>query len=1074
MATLGSREGHPLCAGSLPAAIVVIAVLTAAGSALAAGPPAGVSTQEWPTIQAQIEAEHHKITESDRPGRLYRADNPAQRFTAHFGAEDVVIEPAGRGEPAWHLGLRLTAWGSADNLQPVSAAGAIADGDRVEYRRGPLTEWYVNTAMGLEQGFTVDAPPGDDIDELVLEMTIDGDLTPELSEHGRGISFHRPGSHATLAYSGLVAWDAVDERLDARIRLVDDGTKLRLAVAVSAAAWPITIDPIFSQVAKLLPTPNLDSSYASFGTSVAIDGDLLVAGLYDHERGYRSGAAHVFHRDQGGAGAWGHVAKITASDGAPRDEFGAAVAISGDTVVVGARNDGDNGENAGSVYVFQRDQGGSDAWGQVAKIAPADIDDFMAFGVAVAIHGDTIVVGAPGDDDNGQGSGAAYLFQRNQGGLDAWGQIAKMTAATGAAFDAFGSSVSISGDTAVVGAVPLVINADDIGFACVFQRDHGGPDTWGQVARLTAGDGFAGDHFGLTVAVGGDIAIVGAERARVNGYDRGAAYVYRRDQDGQDVWGQVIKITAADGVSGDRFGSAVAIGADTAIVGADRDGDNGLFSGSAYVYERDQGGVDAWGEVAKIVAADGGGGDHFGSSATVAGDTVLVGAPSQDAPFESSGSLYLFERDQGGPDNWGQTVKLPCPPVFAADEDYFGLVAISGDTVVAGASGDDENGFDSGAAYLFNRDQGAPNTWENVAKIAPADPGVEDHFGGSTAIADDTVIVGARSDDDNGSGSGSAYIFLRDQGGPDNWGQVAKLTPAQGAAQENFGHSVSISSDTAIVGTFGDDLGTNSGSAFIFRRGHGGPDNWGQVTKIVPTDGAEGDHFGISVSISGETAVVGACFDDDNGSNSGSAYVYQQDLGGVNGWGMAAKITPDDGQEGDRFGCAVSIDGDTVIVGAGEDDDNGDRSGSAYIFGRHHGGADAWGQVAKIVPTDGGLLHLFGESVAVSGDTAIVGAHNDIVNGSSTGWGSAYIFRRDHGGADVWGQVAKITPADGADNDHFGSSVAVDAHISVIGAIESDSLGLDSGAAYVFFISGAFFADGFETGDTSGWSATAP
>jgi hypothetical protein len=244
-------------------------------------------------------------------------------------------------------------------------------------------------------------------------------------------------------------------------------------------------------------------------------------------------------------------------------------------------------------------------------------------------------------------------------------------------------------------------------------------------------------------------------------------------------------------------------------------------------------------------------------------------------------------------------------------------------------------------------------------------------------------------DDDNHLSSGSAYIFSRDQGGADNWGQVKKLLPSDGAAGDYFGRSVSISGDAAIVGTMWDD---DNGSAYIFSRDQGGADNWGEVKKLLPGDGAGSDHFGGSVSISGDTAIVAANGDDDNGSGSGSAYIFSRDQGGADNWGQVKKLLPGDGAAGVWFGASVSISGDTAIVGARWDDDNGSSSGSAYIFSHDQGGADNWGEVKKLLASDGAAGDEFGYSVSISGDTAIVGAMWDDDNGNNSG--SAYVYRQ--------------------------------------------------------------------------------
>ncbi len=213
----------------------------------------------------------------------------------------------------------------------------------------------------------------------------------------------------------------------------------------------------------------------------------------------------------------------------------------------------------------------------------------------------------------------------------------------------------------------------------------------------------------------------------------------------------------------------------------------------------------------------------------------------------------------------------------AAEVDQFGhSVAIAGDTAIVGARfNDDAGGGDSGSAYIFDRNQGGTDNWGQVLKLTASDAAAGDFFGNSVAIAGDTAIVGAYQNDDAGSASGSAYIFARNQGGADNWGQVLKLTASDAAAGDQFGYSVAISGDTAIVGALlNDDAGGDSGSVYIFDRNQGGADNWGQVLKLIASDAAGNDFFGVSVAIAGDTAIVGALLNDDAGSQSGSVYIF--------------------------------------------------------------------------------------------------------------------------------------------------------------------------------------------------------
>ena len=277
-------------------------------------------------------------------------------------------------------------------------------------------------------------------------------------------------------------------------------------------------------------------------------------------------------------------------------------------------------------------------------------------------------------------------------------------------------------------------------------------------------------------------------------------------------------------------------------------------------------------------------------------------------------------------------------------------------------------------------------------KLTTDDAAVRDYFGYTVSVDGDTAVIGAHYDGDGGTLSGSAYVFSRNLGGADNWGQVAKLTASDAAASDFFGISVSVDGDTAVIGAYrNDDAGLNSGSAYVFSRNQGGADNWGQVVKLTASDAAAGDIFGYSVSVDGDTAVIGAVYaNDDGGLSSGSAYVFSRHQGGADNWGQVSKLTADDAARGDSFGNSVSVDGDTAVIGAVADRDAGRLSGSAYVFSRNQGGADNWGQVTKLTASDAAEEDRFGKSVSVDGDTAVIGAYLD-GNADSDG-GSAYIF----------------------------------------------------------------------------------
>jgi hypothetical protein len=234
-------------------------------------------------------------------------------------------------------------------------------------------------------------------------------------------------------------------------------------------------------------------------------------------------------------------------------------------------------------------------------------------------------------------------------------------------------------------------------------------------------------------------------------------------------------------------------------------------------------------------------------------------------------------------------------------------VAVSGDTLVAGAFGDDDFGADSGSAYFFRSDD--EGVWTETAHVTASDGAAGDLFGGAVAIAGGTAVVGACGDDDNGIDSGSAYVFRSIEG---TWMQVAKLTPADGAAEDRFGCAVAVSGDTIVIGARGDDdHGTDSGSAYVFRENSAG--DWEEIFKLTDADGADGDWFGRAVGISGETIIIGAPRDGYPPCGEcgpyGSAHIFHEE--GEASWSLSRRVSA---VWATAFGSRVAIDGDTAVV----------------------------------------------------------------------------------------------------------------------------------------------------------------
>ena len=928
----------------------------------------------------------------------------------------------------------------------------------------------------------------------------------------------------------------------------------------------------------------------NFGRSVSVDGDTMVVGANkDDDNALNSGSAYVYIRQ---SGAWSQVAKLTAFDGASEDGFGFSVSVDGDTVVVGAYLEDDNGAASGSAYVFTKLPTGWTTTSTAAKLTASDgaADDY--FGFSVAVEGETVVVGAYQDDDDGPNSGSAYVFTKPAGGWTTTSTAAKLTASDGATGDNFGISVAVNGDTVVVGAW---WDDGERGSAYVFTKPATGWTTTSTAAKLTAFERAADDYFGRSAAVDGDTVVVGAPRDDDKGEDSGSAYLFAKPAAGWATATETAKLTASDAAADDEFGFSVAVDGDTVVVGALYDDDNGEDSGSAYLFAKPGTGWATATETVKLAASDGASDDWFGRSVAVDGDTVVVGAHQEDDNGSNSGSAYVYEVSDwtavpnSGPGETNATsytvtgltngaeydVRIRAVNAFgkgaasdavtvtpintapsavddtaitaedtvvdinvaANDTDTDGdtlsvtsvatpsngtaMIAEGSTTTVTYTPNANFNGSDSFDYTLSDgtgTDIGAVTV--TVTAVSDAPVAVDDTAVTAEDTAVDINVTANDTDPDSGatlsvtsvttpsngtavitSGSTTTVTYTPNAGynGTDSFDytlsdgtgtgtdtgtatvtvgtprkptgltatsgntqaaltwddpsdsgitgydyllhrELAKLTPIDGAAGDNFGWSVAVDGDTAVVSTYRDN--NVKGAVYVLTRQSG---TWSVVAKLTASDGDAGDHFGYSVAMDGDTVLVGATANDGNSSGSGAAYLFVKPNGGWVTATQTAKLTAYDGATSDSFGHAVAMDGDTVVVGAYRDDDNGLGSGSAYVFTKPSDGwADAT-ETAKLTASDGAAGEYFGLPVAVSGDTVVVSARGDINDR-----GAVYVFTKPSDGWATTTGTVKLTAFDGADDDDFGISVAVDGVSVVVGAWYDDDNGFNSGSVYVF------------------------
>ncbi len=371
------------------------------------------------------------------------------------------------------------------------------------------------------------------------------------------------------------------------------------------------------------------------------------------------------------------------------------------------------------------------------------------------------------------------------------------------------------------------------------------------------------------------------------------------------------KLIAYDGGESDLYGPSVAIDGDVAVVGVWVDDEMGLNNGAAYVFRH----VDnVWIQEQKLLPPSQGHFGYMGRSVSVDSDVIAVGRPGEG----DQGSVMIFRHDGA---SWVFEAQLTSSD--GDQRDGFGCdVALDGDRLAIGCWWDDDLGFDSGAAYVFEYSEGG---WSQEHKLLAADGEAFDWFGQTVALSGDTIIVGSPYDADAGHKTGAAYVFTY---ADEVWSQEAKLVPTDATAGNEFGMDAALDGDVAIVGGWlDDDNGPNAGAAYVFRRGGG---EWTEEWKLTASDGAENDNFGYAVTLDGDYIVVGALLDDDNGTSSGSAYAYHFD--GV-AWNEELKLLASDGAQLDYFGCRVALSGSTAAIGAWSVTDQDITCNVGYLLG---------------------------------------------------------------------------------------------------------------------------------------------
>ena len=381
----------------------------------------------------------------------------------------------------------------------------------------------------------------------------------------------------------------------------------------------------------------------------------------------------------------------------------------------------------------------------------------------------------------------------------------------------------------------------------------------------------------------------------------------------------------------------------------------------------------------QIVAADGGASDIYGWWVLQDGNMAVVSAPSDDIEANvDQGSVYVLTREGT---SWSVQQKLTASDGGAGDAFGYSVALLNGELLLVGAFADDVGGnIDQGSVYFFTR---SGSTWSEQLHLIAPDGAAYECFGRAVAISGDTALIGAYGDFiDANQLQGSVYVYTQSE---ETWDFQQKLIALDGAANDQFGWSLALDGDTALVGAYVDDVGanTNQGSAYIFVRDG---TVWSQQEHLIAPDGAAGDEFGVSVAIDADTALVGTWGMISGVDRPGSVYVFTR---ADTTWSLQQTLTASDGVPGDHLGYAVSLDGNTALVGAPWDDVGANTDqGSAYIFVRT---GTTWNEQAHLFAFDGAANDRYGISTAFKGNTALVGSYLDDV-GDNVNQGTAYFY----------------------------------------------------------------------------------
>ncbi len=1106
----------PPMVGNVPSSGQPVSLADPVAAAEPSAPAGDVPADWWSAVQEDIRRSEYNVTWQEG-GALagvsagYQAPNRAQNLRTWFTPEGIRVTPRvfEGAAPPWEWGLALAGYGSDQATQPGEAATVTVEGNRIEYARGAVSEWYVNDARGLAQGFMLHSSPatgGQGVGStLALDLKLSGGLHASLTAAGDALELTTPGGVRVLRYTLASATDAAGRTLPARLLLpslptssVDEPQRVQVLIDAQDAVYPISVEMLTATPSW---TAESDQNYANFGRSVGTAGDVngdgyndVIVGAPSYDGGYvDEGRAFVYH---GGATGLSMTAAWTAEGDQNYAFFGYSVGTAGDVngddyddVIVGAHRYDGGQIDEGRAFVYHGNGSGlSITANWMAEGDQTSANFGWSVGTAGDVNGDgydDVIVGAYGYDSGEFDEGRAFVYHGSVSGLG----VPAWTAEGDQLFVGFGYSVGSAGDVNGDGYADVIVGAPyytngqiQEGRAFVY---HGSLAGLGGTAWTAEGDQ-TGGNFGFSVGTAGDVngdgyadVIVGAPNYDNGQIQEGGAFVYHGGATGLSMtaaWtAESAQVDANFGYSVGTAGDVNGDGYADVIVGAPTYDNGQSDEGRAFVYHGGATGLSmtvAWtAEGDQAVASFG---YSVGTTGDVNGDgyaDVIVGARNYDNGQADEGRAFVY---------YGSVAGLGGTAEGDQDSANFGWsVGTAGDVngdgyadVIVGAPYYDNGQTDEGRAFVYH------GSMEGLgATVAWTDEGDQDgaNFGVSVGTAGDVngdgyadVIVGAPFYDSGQTDGGRALVY---HGGAGGLGWTAAWTVEGDQADARFGSSVGTAGDVkgdgyadVIVGAPSYDSGeTNEGRAFVYRGGVGG-------LALAADWTAESNQanalFGYSVGTAGDVngdgyadVIVGAYFYSDGQTGEGGAFVYHGDAAGLGG---TAAWTVEGDQTTAAFGSSVGTAGDVngdgyadVIVGAPYYDNGQTNEGRAFVYHGDTGGLNT--TAAWTVEGDQASAYL-GYSVGTAGDVngdgyadVIVGAYG-YDNGQSDE-GRALVY---HGGATVLGAAAAWAAEGAQTSAWFGVSVRTAGDVNgdgyaevIVGAPFYDNGQTNEGRAFV-------------------------